>query len=157
MRRITVTKGIGKGQTELSAFDAALQDAGIANYNLIHLSSIIPAGSEITLGRPLAQKSEFGNKLYVVIAEMRQSKEEKRACAGLGWVTATDGSGRGLFVEHIGESESEVQQRIEQSLTDMTKNRTDTYGAITSEVASIACGGASVCALVAAVYKSENW
>ena len=43
--KIIVTSGTGEGPTSLAAFDAALLDAGVANYNLICLSSIIPPGS----------------------------------------------------------------------------------------------------------------
>ena len=39
---IYVSSGIGYGQTKLAAFDAALNEAGIANFNLIKLSSVIP-------------------------------------------------------------------------------------------------------------------
>lgn len=46
-RTIYVTSGIGEGQTNLSAFDAALWDAGIANFNLIKLSSVIPPHSKV--------------------------------------------------------------------------------------------------------------
>jgi hypothetical protein len=41
---IYLSTGIGEGPTPLAAFDAAL-NAGIANYNLIVLSSVIPARS----------------------------------------------------------------------------------------------------------------
>ena len=36
---ISITSGLGQGPTTLAAFDAALRDAGIANFNLIRLSS----------------------------------------------------------------------------------------------------------------------
>jgi hypothetical protein len=52
---IRVTSGTGTGPTELAAFDAALLDAGVANYNLIPLShSWIPS-----IARPWI----FGNEL----------------------------------------------------------------------------------------------
>ena len=41
---LLVTSGTGEAATEPAAFDGALLDAGIANYNLIRLSSVIPAG-----------------------------------------------------------------------------------------------------------------
>ena len=46
---ITITKGAGFGSYEKSAFDAALDDAGVANYNLIRLSSVIPPNSDIVI------------------------------------------------------------------------------------------------------------
>ena len=41
---IVLSTGLGVGPTALAAFDAALLDAGVANYNLICLSSVIPPG-----------------------------------------------------------------------------------------------------------------
>jgi arginine decarboxylase len=46
--RIYVTTGKGEGPTPLAAFDAALIDAGIPNYNLIYLSSVILACGKIS-------------------------------------------------------------------------------------------------------------
>ena len=37
---IHVASGLGTGPTKLSAFDAALNAAGVANYNIIKLSSV---------------------------------------------------------------------------------------------------------------------
>jgi arginine decarboxylase len=39
---IIITTGTAQGPTALAAFDAALLGAGVANYNLIPLSSVIP-------------------------------------------------------------------------------------------------------------------
>jgi arginine decarboxylase len=47
MLRIQIATGTGAGPTPLGAFDAALLDAGVANYNLICLSSVIPPASAI--------------------------------------------------------------------------------------------------------------
>lgn len=65
---IVVTAGVAECPTALSAFDAALMDAGIANYNLIYLSSVIPGGSVIKrTGRaatsPTSASSIFGARL----------------------------------------------------------------------------------------------
>lgn len=46
---IVITRGTGGAPTELAAFDAALQKAGVAHFNLIRLSSLIPPGSRITV------------------------------------------------------------------------------------------------------------
>ena len=45
--RIKITSAVGSGPTTLAAFDAALQKAGIENYNLIPLSSVIPTGAAL--------------------------------------------------------------------------------------------------------------
>lgn len=45
--QIQISEGVGNGPTELAAFDQALVNAGVANYNLIYLSSVLPPGSEV--------------------------------------------------------------------------------------------------------------
>lgn len=44
--RYFVTRGSGTGKSPLVAFDSALRTAGIADYNLLRVSSILPAGAE---------------------------------------------------------------------------------------------------------------
>lgn len=43
--KYTLVSGIGIGKTELNAFDAALFSAGVGNYNLLKVSSILPPQS----------------------------------------------------------------------------------------------------------------
>jgi len=44
MKKYTITKGCGNSKYAICAFDNALLASGIADYNLIKLSSILPAG-----------------------------------------------------------------------------------------------------------------
>lgn len=155
-RTICVTSGIGEGQTKLSAFDAALWDAGIANFNLIKLSSIIPPESKIKICHLKNNgKNGFGDKLYVVLAEKRESEKGREAWAGIGWVQTKDG--RGLFVEHEGAQQAEVIRLIRESLKDMVKYRKEKYSDPHYHVVGLRCENKPVCALVAAVYENEGW
>ncbi|MGB9848071.1 MAG: pyruvoyl-dependent arginine decarboxylase [Minisyncoccia bacterium] len=45
--KIILTSGIGMGSTKLNAFDNALLNAGIGNFNLLQTSSIIPPKAKI--------------------------------------------------------------------------------------------------------------
>jgi arginine decarboxylase len=45
--KVILTSGIGIGSTKLNAFDNALLNAGIGNFNLLQASSIIPPKAEI--------------------------------------------------------------------------------------------------------------
>ena len=84
---IQVASGTGKGHTKLAAFDSALIHIGLANYNLIRLSSIIPPRSKITVKTPVEyQPGNWGDKLYVVMADMRVDTPNVEAWAGIGWV-----------------------------------------------------------------------
>jgi len=111
--KIEIVKGSGTGKTELSAFDMALNDAGIANYNLIPLSSVIPPETELVkIGTRKKIESEYGHKLYLVISIAHATLKGAEAWAGIGWVNHVDKSGKGLFVEHHGPSEDEAIQQI---------------------------------------------
>ncbi len=154
---ISVTKGIGEGNTKLAAFDAALWDAGIANYNLIILSSIIPTGFTPKAQKVIQDTTKFGDRLYLVMQTHTETEPGKEAWAGLGWVTTTEGEPKGLFVEHVGGSAREVETLIKESLGSMVKYRPEKYGPIQHEIAGAICKDKPACALVAAVYKSEPW
>ncbi len=158
---IHVTAGIGTGPTKLSAFDAALNHAGIANYNLIRLSSVIPPKTTIVdQGKegisPSTMPGEWGDRLYVVMAEQREVQPNAEAWAGIGWVQ-DKATGKGLFVEHQGESEKAVKNDIEQSLTALMATRNVDFGKIKTKVVGKTCKHQPVCAMVVAVYQASDW
>src|SRR4051812_11887109 len=102
---IHIGTGIGTAATTLGAFDAALYDAGIANYNLLRLSSVIPPNTDLTIndnGIPHeVMPGGWGDRLYVVMAKMRIDTPNAEAWAGIGWVQDPV-TKKGLFVEHEG-------------------------------------------------------
>jgi arginine decarboxylase len=158
--KIHITSGLGSGPTKLAAFDAALNRAGVSNYNLIRLSSIIPPESQLTIhdtgldGAVLP--GEWGDRLYVVMAEMRADIPGVEVWAGIGWVQDKK-SGKGLFVEHEGASEEAVRRDITQSLETLMKTRGQELGTIQMKIAGCACTDQPVCALVVATYQAAGW
>lgn len=158
MEIIPVTSGIGSAPTELAAFDKALLNAGIANFNLIYLSSIIPDNYEPRIQKVNLNREKFGHKLYVVCAQQRTSTHGETVAAGVGWVMSRNEPKHGLFVEHEGNSHEDVEQQIILSLNRMMENRPeDAWEEIQHHVVSTRCEDEPVCVLVAAVYKSESW
>jgi len=157
VRFVSVADGIGTGPTTLAAFDAALRQAGIANFNLLILSSVIPPGSRVVVANsgPPKVNGDWGDRLYVVLAAERVQERNVEAWAGLGWVQGPDG--RGLFVEHHGHSEATVRADITATLDSMTCGRPEEFGPIQMRVAGTTCEDEPVCALVAAVYESQPW
>lgn len=154
---IQVAAGTGEGPTKLAAFDAALHEAGVENYNLIILSSIIPPGSTIkpTDGPIALQPGEWGDRLYVVKADTRIDTQGDEAWAGIGWVQDEDG--RGLFVEHEGPNEEIVYRNIDASLIALQGIRKVEFGERHMKVVGIPCIVDPVCAIAVAVYKAEGW
>ncbi len=152
---IIVTYGLGESETEIAAFDKALLDAGIGNYNLIFLSSVIPEGARVLVKKYEGKQEEYGHRLYVVMSKYIQTVPGKEAWAGLGWVQKEDG--RGLFIEHYGDSQEEVERLIKKSLESMVKNRNEDFEKIRYKITGTKCRDKPVCALVCAVYKSTGW
>lgn len=154
---IQVASGTGKGHTKLAAFDAALHHAGVANYNLIKLSSIIPPGSVIKTVSPISvQPGKWGDRLYVVMAEVRVGIPNMEAWAGIGWVQDKE-TGKGFFVEHDGTNEQTVRRDIKASLEAMQGIRRVDFGQMQMEVVGRTCTHDPVCALAVAVFMAEDW
>jgi arginine decarboxylase len=155
---IQIASGTGNGPTKLAAFDAALQAAGAANFNLIRLSSIIPPGSEVhEIDGPIPKLvGNWGDRLYVVMADFRVDTPNAEARAGIGWVQDQK-TGKGLFVEHEGASELAVRRDITESLQSMVATRGIEFGPIQMKVVGITCLHTPVCALVTATYRTASW
>ncbi len=157
---IEIATGVGRGPTAIAAFDAALREAGVHNYNLIRLSSVVPPASEIKVlaeGTAAKPPGDWGDRLYVVYAAQEATLPGEEAWAGVGWVQQA-GTRKGLFVEHEGPSEQMVRQAINLSLESMTEGRPDeSFGPPRAVVRGAVCEGEPTCALVVAVYESQGW
>lgn len=155
--RIEIASGTGTGATTLAAFDAALIGAGVANYNLIPLSSVVPPHAELVpLEGPASPGGEWGDRLYVVMAQHREALAGHEAWAGIGWVQSPE-CRRGLFVEHHGTSRLEVERDIHASLASLTTARGMDFGPVQSLVVGTTCGDTPCCALVVAVFQTAGW
>lgn len=155
---IRVSSGVGFGPTKLAAFDAALREAGISDFNLIFLSSVIPPGSTVVASNgPAGAPGNWGDRLSVVLAELRVDTRYEEAVAGLGWVQE-QATGRGLFVEHVGHTEREVRRDILATLRSMAAGRPDLeFAPAELMIRSTACAGEPTCALVAAIFEADPW
>lgn len=155
--RVEIASGVGTGSTTLAAFDGALIAAGIANYNLIKLSSVVPPGAQlVSIDGPASPPGGWGDKLYVVMAEQREIHSGHEAWAGIGWVQAPD-NGPGLFVEHHGRSRTEVESDLHASLTSLTAARGVEFGPVRTRITGTTCDTKPCCALVVAVFAAAGW
>jgi arginine decarboxylase len=155
--QIQITEGVGNGPTELAAFDQALVHAGVANYNLIYLSSVLPPGSEVSYtDAPKQRDGQWGDRLYVVMAQKRVSQRNQEAWAGIGWFQDPK-TKKGLLVEHEGHSESEVRADIEHTLNALARNRKEKFGPMQLHVVGTKCVDLPACALVIAAFESSTW
>src|SRR5690606_13394647 len=98
----------------------------------------------------------WGDRLYVVMAEIRVDVPGDQAWAGIGWVQDKE-NGKGLFVEHEGYSEEEVRQDIQNSLNALMETRGIDFGPIQMKVIGGVCKDLPICAMTVAVYQSSDW
>lgn len=95
MKKYSIFSSIGVGTTKLNSFDDALLGSKVANYNLVKISSILPAGSE---------KSNFvnleeGKVLHTAYASIT-SKEKNVVCsAAIGVAIPVDFTKIGVIME----------------------------------------------------------
>ncbi|WP_226022771.1 pyruvoyl-dependent arginine decarboxylase [Halomicrobium salinisoli] len=113
MSVIRIVWGTATGPTELAAFDAALAEAGVHNYNLVTLSSVIPEGPPIETVGTAPDLGPVGEELHVVESSATAAPGE-RAAAGVGW--ARSESDRGIFYEVDGEDPEDVREEVERGL-----------------------------------------
>lgn len=163
--KVIVSPGSGTGDTTLSAFDCALKNAGIHNFNLIKLSSIIPPQTELIEEKYKPDEDSFGNKLYVVLAEERTDLLGRSIAAGIGWYQW--GDNRGVFAEHhdivealnAKEAERNVARKLESTIRNLCEFRNIPFNRrkLKTAISSKEVKSKPTCTLVAAVYKSEPW
>jgi arginine decarboxylase len=153
---IQVAAAVGRGVTRLAAFDAALVAAGVADRNLIYLSSVLPPASLVEpVERIDRTPGDWGDRLYCVMAHAETSVPGTQVWAGIGWVQ--DSSGRGLLVEHEATDETSVRHLVAASLHGLCRNRGLAFPLSATLVAGVDCTGEPVSALVVAVFESAAW
>lgn len=109
MSRIRLVWGRASGPTPTASFDAALAAANVHNFNLITVSSVIPADAALEIAETAPDLGDVGNSLTVVQGRATREPGEAGA-AGIGW--ARSDSGRGIFYEAAGDDAATVRQRI---------------------------------------------
>lgn len=120
MSAIRVVWGVADGPTELSAYDAALGEAGVADYNLLELSSVIPADASLEAVGTAPDLGPVGGELRVVQSAAITGAGEADA-AGIGW--ARRGDGAGLLWEVEGADGDAVRAEIDTGLGAATARR----------------------------------
>lgn len=113
MSTIHVAWGAGRAPTAMAAYDAALADANLHNYNLVPVSSIIPATAEVEIAGTAPDLGPAGNTLTVVEAHANAAGPT-HISAGLGWAT---GPGPGLLYEVADTTDAaDVESRVRTGL-----------------------------------------
>ena len=112
---IRIVRGTASGATAMAAYDAALAAANVHNYNLVSVSSVIPADAAVEVVGTAPDLGPAGERLTVV--EGRATVAPGRsdpAVTSLGWDRAPDGPG--IFYEASGTDPEAVPERVDRGL-----------------------------------------
>ena len=156
MSTIRVVWGSGTAPTKMASYDSALADAGIENYNLVAVSSVIPAETDVEAVGTAPDLGPAGNRLTVVEA-CATTAGPGRVSAALGWSQSVDG-GPGLFYEAAETTDSEdVERRVREGLDAGKALREWDFGESNVRVESdTAESGGYTTAVVVAVYGDSR-
>jgi len=98
--RIFFTKGVGKHKEKLTSFEMALRDAGIAEFNLVRVSSIFPPNCKIISRKAGLEQLKAGQILYTVISEAQSNEPRRLMAASVGVAIPRDRNMYGYLSEH---------------------------------------------------------
>jgi len=143
-----VTGGKAAGKvSKLNTFDLALKNAGIANCNLVKVSSIIPPNC-----KEIAPKEiPIGNITYAVIA--KANGRNGKISAGIAWGFAKE-KDFGIVAEAYGSMDETTTRRIlNERIQEMAKTRGITLCKVKHRIETLDVPeGSYGCVVVALVY-----
>jgi arginine decarboxylase len=99
-KELCLTRGVGRHREKLASFELALRDAGIAEYNLVRVSSIFPPECKLIGRKEAMAKLSPGQVLYAVIAESATNEPNRLIAASIGVAIPRDRSRYGYLSEH---------------------------------------------------------
>ena len=99
-KEIFLTKGLGRHKEKLASFEEALRDAKIANYNLVHVSSIFPPHCKVIPRHKGIEKLSDGQILHCVLSRNSINENHRLIAASVGLAVPKDRSHYGYISEH---------------------------------------------------------
>lgn len=94
------TTGIGHHKDKLTSFELALRDAGIANFNIVRVSSIFPPHCKIISKEEGLAKLHPGQILFTVLSDISTNEYGRMIAAAIGAAIPMDTSINGYLSEY---------------------------------------------------------
>ncbi len=105
--KVFFTRGVGRAKSQLLSFEEALREAGIAPYNLISVSSILPPEAEIVSRDEGLSLLSPGQILYTVLARNTSNELNRMISSAIGYALPKDRKKWGYLSEHHSFGETE--------------------------------------------------
>jgi arginine decarboxylase len=105
---IFLTKGVGKHKEKLASFEMALRNAGLANFNLVRVSSILPPGARMVSPASGLSSLNPGQIVFAVMSDNATNEPHRLIAASIGIAKPKDPDRYGYLSEHhsFGEKEN---------------------------------------------------
>jgi arginine decarboxylase len=107
--KLFLTKGVGKHKEKLTSFEAALRDAGIAPFNIVRVSSILPPDARILSRSKGIKQLSPGEIVHAVMAESSANEPHRLIAASIGVAVPRDRSQYGYLSEYHSYGETELR------------------------------------------------
>jgi arginine decarboxylase len=111
------TKGRGVHKDYLTSFELALRDAGIADLNLVSVSSILPPRCKIVSRQEGRKHLQPGQIVFTIMARSATNEPNRLIAASIGLARPADESQHGYLSEH--HSTGETAQKAGDYAEDM--------------------------------------
>lgn len=99
-KMIFLTKGVAKHKEKLASFELALRDAGIAQLNLVNVSSIFPPGCKLISRGQGLKHLKSGQIAFCVMSRESTNEPHRLITASIGLAIPKDKSKFGYLSEH---------------------------------------------------------
>ncbi len=95
-----LTKGVGHDREMLRSFENALEDAGIARFNLVPVSSIVPPGCKVISRKRALSMLSDGQIVFLVMSRCASNERRRLISASIGCALPADKKTIGYISEH---------------------------------------------------------
>jgi len=105
-----LTKGVGRHKERLASFELALRQAGIAQFNIVTVSSILPPHCRVVPRKDGLSLLSAGQILYTVMSRAESNEPHRHIAASVGVAIPRDRSMYGYLSEHhaFGQTDEQV-------------------------------------------------
>ena len=106
---IFLTKGVGRHKEQLQSFEMALRDAGIAEFNIVSVSSIFPPNCRVITRQKGLAMMQPGQMTFAVLTRTATNEAHRLVASSVGLAIPRDPNQYGYLSEHHSYGEKEEQ------------------------------------------------
>lgn len=107
--RMFLTRGVGRHREKLTSFEMALRDAGIAQFNLVRVSSIFPPHCKYISRKEGLRLLKPGQIVFCVMSENATNEPHRLIAASVGVSIPKDPNQYGYLSEHHSFGETDTR------------------------------------------------